>query len=169
MTEQFIAAGGRAQASGASRSRTGRLARREHLDPLLQLVQRAVDQAEAFELAYRVGEILAAMPAPADALQDETRRLLRRQPTGIAGMMAAHGECMRVDNTVRAAHADRSEIVDPADHLALPQIAHRRPGRCGGNAQRHAATGAAAIEAEDEAGAFRRAAIAVGIDAEAAM
>src|SRR5689334_22029401 len=117
--------------------------------------------AETFELAHRVGEILAAMATPADALQDEAGGLVDGEATGIAGMRAAHGEGMGGERAGLGGDLRRAQIVDAADHLALPEIGDRSRRLGAGNADRHAAAGAAAIEAEDEARPLGRAAIAM--------
>src|SRR5689334_21621873 len=117
--------------------------------------------AETFELAHRVGEILAAMATPADALQDEAGGLVDGEAAGIARMRAAHGEGMGGERAGFRSDLGRPQIVDAADHLTLPEIGDGRRRLGAGDADHHAAAGAAAIKAEHEARALGRAAIAM--------
>src|SRR6266702_3790117 len=150
-------------------SRTGRVVRRQFRDAFLELMQRPIEMAEAFELAHRLREILPAMATPANPLQDEPSRLVDREAPGIARMAAAHGERESLLRPARREQAHGTAIIDATRHFALPEIVDRARGPGRGNADRHAAAGAAAIETEHQSRPFGRAAIAARVVAEAAV
>src|SRR5262249_51522229 len=66
-------------------------------------------------------------------------------------------------------HRAHALDIDLGHLLALPEIGERGGALCGRDPIGDAATGAAMIEAEHEAGTLRRAAVNEGIDAERAM
>src|SRR5207248_7192425 len=60
-----------------------RLGSRHRLHLLFEPVQRAVGDAELFEVSHRVGEIVAPGAAAAFRLHDDRRDLVERQPAGV--------------------------------------------------------------------------------------
>ncbi len=107
------------------------------------------------------------------ALADLMQLLVEREPAGILRMAAIDHVAQRRHPPVRMSeqrHVAQDFAIDLGDLLALAQIV-RPPlrGSARRDAEGDAAAGAAAVEAEHEAGPLRRAAMHEGIDAERAV
>src|SRR5450759_5998743 len=106
------------------------------------------------------------------SLQHVTELLRQRQPPGILPMTAVDDVNKGADALPRLVlqpHRPHDLAVDRRDLLARAQVSHRCGAMLLRDPERDAAAGAAAVEAEHEAGFFGGAAVHEGVDAERAM
>ena len=94
-------------------------------------MQRAVGDAEFFEVAHRIGEIVAAGAAAAGGDGDDLRRLVERQAPGVIRPVAAYdkgigGEPALRRGTIREVERFRDAInglLERASKVKLPSEA----------------------------------------------
>src|SRR5450759_864902 len=106
------------------------------------------------------------------SLQHVTELLRQRQPPGILPMTAVDDVNKGADALPRLVlqpYRPHYLAVDRRDLLARAQVGDRRGAMLLRDPERDAAAGAAAVEAEHEAGLFGGAAVHEGVDAERAM
>lgn len=125
-----------------------------------------IAHADLLHVVERVADVVDACAALADALRDEARAPVQVQ-------LADVGRVLRVGEEGEGAHmaagrqrrANQARRVDPARHLAVPQVAQRVAHARPLDAEGHPPAGAPLAQPHHQPRAAVRAAIARGKDA----
>src|SRR4051794_5878232 len=128
-----------------------------------------VGDVEFLERLRGLDYIVAVVARAAMALSHDVQLAIVRQPTGVLRMAAVNRVAERFDTAVRLPFKPDAANQFPVHRgglLAAAQIGERGRALFRRHPIGDAAAGAAEIEAEDEAGAFRRAAMIERIDAQ---
>jgi hypothetical protein len=120
-----------------------------------------IAHADLVHVVEGLADVVDAGPARADALRDQARAAVEVELADVGRMRRIGDEGEGVHGAAaRQAHRNQPRRIDPAHHLAMPQVGERVADAARVDAVRHAPARAAAAQAHHQAGLVARAAIA---------